>query len=133
MFEEQKKNDVPGNPAIDGGQDNNPTLCNSATPEEPPTTSKNEEGSHGTSPVTLNRALRTWLLPGKTGKFMQYSERQEVWAERMAVNLRSAKKAELISKSRTKIKAPHESSMRLSKQPANFVETREETPQPDTV
>ena len=113
MLEEEKKSDVSGTPNINGVQDNNPNLCNAATSHKPPTTRKDEEGSHGMSPVTLNRVQRTWLLPDKTGKFMQYSGGQEVWvrAERMAVNLRSAKKAELISKSRSKIRAPHGSAM----------------------
>ena len=62
------------------------------------------------SPVTLNRAQRTWLLPNKTGKFMQCGDGQEAWvrAEKLAVSLRSARKAELISKSRSKIRNPHE-------------------------
>ena len=70
MLEEEKKSDVSGAPNTTGDQDNNPDLCNAATPWEPPTTRKDKEESHGMSPVTLNRAQRTWLLPDKTGKFM---------------------------------------------------------------
>ena len=70
MLEEEKKSDISGTPNINGGQDNNPNFCNAATSHELPTTRKDEEGSHGMSPVTFNRAQRTWLLPDKTGKFM---------------------------------------------------------------
>jgi hypothetical protein len=55
MLEEEKKSDVFGAPNTNGDQDNNPNLCNAATSQEPPTTRKDEEGSHGMSPVTLNR------------------------------------------------------------------------------
>ena len=87
------------------------------------------------SPVTLNRAQRTWLLPDKAGKFMQCSDGQEAWvrAEKLAFSLRSARKAELISKSRSKIRNPHENAMAPSKQSTDLAETREETAQPDTV
>ena len=70
VLEEGKKSDVSGAPTTNGDQDNNPNLCNAATPWETPTTRKDKEESHGMSPVTLNRAQRTWLLPDKTGKFM---------------------------------------------------------------
>ena len=101
MLEEEKKSDFSGAPNTNGDQDNNPNLYNAATPWELSTTGKDKEESHGMSPVTLNTAQRTWLLPDKTGKFMQCSDGQEVWvrAEKLAVSLRSARKAELISKS----------------------------------
>ena len=79
MLEEEKKSDVSGAPNTNGDQDNNPNLCNTATPWELSTTRKDKEESHGMSPVTLNRAQRTWLLPDKAGKFMQCSDGQEVW------------------------------------------------------
>ena len=66
---------------------------------------------------------------------MACSEGQEAWvkAEKLAVSLRSARKAELISKSRSKIRNPHENVMTPTKQTINLAETREETAQPDTV
>ena len=66
---------------------------------------------------------------------MACSEGQEAWvkAEKLAVSLRSARKAELISKSRSKIRNPHENAMTPTKQTTNLAETREETAQPDTV
>ena len=86
------------------------------------------------SPVTQNRAQLTWLLPDKAGKFMQFSDGQEVWvrAEKLAVSLRSARKAELISNSWSKFRNPHKNVMAPSKQTTDLAETREETAQPDT-
>jgi hypothetical protein len=65
---------------------------------------------------------------------MSCSEGQEAWvkAEKLAVSLRNARKAELISKSRSKIRNPHENVMTPSKQTTDLAETREETAQPDT-
>ena len=66
---------------------------------------------------------------------MSCREGQEVWAkaEKLAVSLRNARKAELISKSRSKIRNPHENVMAPSKQSTDLAETREEMAQPDTV
>ena len=66
---------------------------------------------------------------------MSCSEGQEAWvkAEKLAVSLRSARKAELISKSRSKIRNPHENVITPTKKTTNLAETREETAQPDTV
>jgi hypothetical protein len=70
MLEEEKKSDISGAPNTNGDQDNNPNLCNAVTPWETTITREDKEESHGMSPVTLNRAQRTWLQPDKTGKFM---------------------------------------------------------------
>ena len=59
MLEEEKKSDVSGAPNTNGDQDNNPNLCNTATPWELSTTRKDKEESHGMSRVTLKRAQRT--------------------------------------------------------------------------
>jgi hypothetical protein len=66
---------------------------------------------------------------------MRCPEAQDVVtrAEKLAVSMRSTKRRELISKSRSKIRTAFECTLRAMKPSTELPETREDTAKPDAI